>query len=107
MELVLDEAVTNICLYAYGEGNGQVEVSCFQEHDGESLIVEVRDSGKPFDALAAPSPNLTGDLEDREVGGLGVFFIRTLTDEAEYHFSDGENVLRMVFYRVQERGVEK
>jgi serine/threonine-protein kinase RsbW len=107
LELALEEAVTNICLYAYGDEKGPVEVRYFYEDDGDTLIVEIRDSGKPFDALAAPSPALTGDLEDRELGGLGVFFIRTLTDDVEYHYSEGENVLRMAFYRVQEKGAKK
>ena len=103
-ELALEEAVTNICLYAYGDEKGQVEVRYFHEDDGDTLIVEIRDSGKPFDALAAPSPDLTGDLEDRELGGLGVFFIRTLTDEVQYRRSTSENILRLTFGPARDKG---
>lgn len=102
LELALEEAITNICLYAYGEEKGPVEVSCFQEDDGDRLIVEVRDSGKPFDILAAPPPELADDLENREVGGLGLFFIRTLTDEVEYRRVAGTNILRLTFWRVRD-----
>ncbi|QSZ68221.1 ATP-binding protein [Methanofollis aquaemaris] len=94
MELAVDEAVTNIVLHGYDGTEGWVRLSC--ERAGEGAVVVIEDAAPPFDPTAAPSPELEGDADERPIGGLGVHFIRTMTDEMIYEYRDGINVLKLL-----------
>jgi anti-sigma regulatory factor (Ser/Thr protein kinase) len=92
--VAVEEAFVNICSYAYPDGNGEAEISCVTE--GDAFVFEIADSGNPFDVLSIPDPDTTLDVMDREIGGLGVYFIRRLTDDASYRRENGRNILRMI-----------
>lgn len=96
IELVAEESLVNIISYAYPGGVGEVEVICRTEDDSR-LIIEILDEGIPFDILSLPSPDLTGDISDRQVGGVGVVLIRKMVDDASYLRAGGKNILRFVF----------
>ncbi len=98
--LALEEAFVNICSYAYLDGDGDVEISCVAGED--SLVLEMADRGKPFDVLSLPDPDTTLDIMDRQVGGLGIYFIRTLSDGVSYRRENDRNILRMEFRRSRE-----
>jgi anti-sigma regulatory factor (Ser/Thr protein kinase) len=91
--IAIEEAFVNVCHYAYPQTAGEVSVSCGSE--GEAFVVEISDHGEPFDVLSLPDPDITADIMDREVGGLGVFFIRKLTNDVSYRRTEGQNILRM------------
>lgn len=93
--LALEEAFVNICSYAYPEKNGEVEIAC--GNDGIAFVLEIADSGSPFDVLSLPVPDITLDIMDRPIGGLGIHFIRTLTSSVSYRRENNRNILRMVF----------
>jgi anti-sigma regulatory factor (Ser/Thr protein kinase) len=95
--IAVEEAFVNICHYAYAEGEGVVEL--FARGDDATLIVEIADHGTPFDVLSLPEPETTAGIMDREIGGLGVHFIRKLTDSVNYRRSEGKNILQMTFQR--------
>jgi anti-sigma regulatory factor (Ser/Thr protein kinase) len=59
-------------------------------------MLEFIDCGRPFDILAAPPPDLTVDLDQREPGGLGVPLIRAMVDEASYKREANRNILRLI-----------
>lgn len=91
-ELAFDEILANITSYAYDdEEEHAIEVAC--RWDGETLRAEVVDDGRPFDPLAAPDPDLEAGLDEREVGGLGLFLVRQLMDEVGYRREAGRNRL--------------
>lgn len=94
--LICDELVTNAVTYGYVAGAEvapRIEVAV--AYDGERLRLTISDDGAPFDPLAAPEPDLGQSLDEREVGGLGIHFVRTLSEEAVYERSEGRNRLRM------------
>lgn len=91
--VAVEEAFVNICSYAYPDGEGEAEVSCATE--GDAFVFEIADSGSPFDVLSLPEPDTTLDIMEREIGGLGVYFIRRLTDDVSYRRENGKNILRM------------
>ena len=84
IELAVEEALANICLYAYPNGSGEVEVRCMQD-ETRHFSIELIDSGIPFDMLARPAPDFTVDAAQRPIGGLGIPLIRALMDNATYH----------------------
>jgi len=93
--LALEEAFVNICSYAYPDGVGDAEISC--EGEGNAFVLEIADKGSPFDVLSLPDPDITSDVMDRMVGGLGIHFIRTLSDKVSYRRENDRNILRMEF----------
>ncbi|MBL0225129.1 MAG: ATP-binding protein [Geobacteraceae bacterium] len=95
--VAVEEAFVNICSYAYPDGEGEAEISCATE--GDAFVFEIADHGRPFDVLSLPDPDITLDVMDREIGGLGVYFIRKLTDDVSYRRENGRNILRMVLKR--------
>jgi anti-sigma regulatory factor (Ser/Thr protein kinase) len=56
----------------------------------------VSDDGVSFNPLAVAPPDTTSPLEQRQLGGLGIHLVRSLTDEATYLRQDGRNVIRLV-----------
>jgi serine/threonine-protein kinase RsbW len=97
VRLASEEALVNVIRHAYPGTAGPVEVNRTKAA-GPALIVEIRDGGPAFDPLAVEAPDLDADLEKRRVGGLGVFFIRQVTDQVRYRRERGENVLELTFY---------
>lgn len=102
VELATDEAFTNIVEHAYGgESDELVEVIC--TITASNLAVILHDCGRAFDPTQVPEPNLNAPLEDRETGGLGIFFMRKLMDEVYFHSatedSAGCNTLIMIKHR--------
>lgn len=94
VDLAVDEACTNVIRYAYGPGGeGDVTVVC--SVDPHEVRVCIMDQGVPFNPLGVKPPDLTGDVEDRAIGGLGVHLIRTLMDRVTYHYRQGRNILCM------------
>ncbi|MCX6693287.1 MAG: ATP-binding protein [Methanomicrobiales archaeon] len=91
--LATDEAVTNVMNYAYPAGDGSLTVTC--ELRDAVITISVRDNGSPFNPLATPLPDITSNLEDRQVGGLGVHLIRQLMNEVAYRRDGDENILSM------------
>lgn len=95
IQLALEEAFVNICRYAYPDSVGEVELSC--RRAGGPFVLEIADTGIPFDVLALPEPDLTLDVMEREIGGLGVHFIRSVSDHVSCRRENGRNILRMEF----------
>lgn len=98
--IAVEEAFVNVCHYAYPDAEGEVSIACTTE--GTELVIEIADAGAPFDVLSLPDPDTTSDLMDRQIGGLGVHFIRTLTDQVSYRRANGQNILKMVFLQTEE-----
>ena len=92
VELATEEAVVNVFKYAYPHGEGKIRLRCME--DGDRFVIEVTDWGVPFDATALPDPDLT--LEERPVGGLGIYLIKKMTDEMRYTRQDGQNILSLI-----------
>jgi len=93
--LVVEELVVNAMSYGgRTPGDGWVSVCLIGEED--SLVIQIADNGREYDPFAsAPEPSLDLDLDSRAIGGLGVHFVREMTDSREYRRIDGENHLRL------------
>lgn len=91
--VILDELFSNIVRHGYETPAqpGAIEVQLSVSHD--RLGIEVADDGKPFDPLAEPAPDLDLPAAERRIGGLGIHFVRNLTDEARYEWENGRNRL--------------
>jgi serine/threonine-protein kinase RsbW len=95
LQLACDELITNAITYGYPDGRlPRIHISI--SHKGDRIETKMVDDGIAFNPLAQPNPDLTSPLETRETGGLGVYFIRTIMNDLDYHRRDGHNHLKMV-----------
>ncbi|WP_300669660.1 ATP-binding protein [Desulfoluna sp.] len=94
IELALEEALVNIVSYACPDGTGEMEVRCSLDKK-KGFVIEILDSGPPFDPLSQGDPDTAADLEDRDIGGLGIFFMKQFMDRVEYFRKNDENILKL------------
>ncbi len=96
LNLVLDELVTNAVNYGFARSNIEnPHITIEMRREGEQLTIELRDNGTPFDPLQVPPPDLEADLQDRQIGGLGLHFVHELMDTIDYQHQHGENRLTL------------
>ena len=91
INLALEEVVNNIISYAYKDKN-EHQINIHMELEGPELVLKVEDDGVPFNPLEVPEPNIKKPLEERQPGGLGLFFIRNLIDKLEYRRDKDKNI---------------
>ncbi len=96
IHIALDELFSNIVQYS---GSKTVRITCRAEKTGVSI--SLRDKGIPHDPFAAADPDITLAAEERQSGGLGVFIVKKLMDQATYRFEEGENIVTI--YKAYER----
>lgn len=94
MELAVVEAVSNIINYAY-EGE-QSAVSVSSAIVDNAIVIELKDSGKPFNPLAIPGMEFADNLDDAKIGGWGIHLIKNYTDDCIYYRKNRTNRLKMV-----------
>ena len=95
IRLVAEEVLTNFVRYAHALNEDRVvelRLSAFPE----SVRLEFRDAGAPFNPLDMPLPDLAGPPEKRGIGGLGVHLVKSLVDEASYAREGAINVLVLI-----------
>jgi anti-sigma regulatory factor (Ser/Thr protein kinase) len=95
LETAVDEASTNVVKHAYAGKGGFFQVSCALS--GADIIVTIRDRGNKFDPNSVPLPETVSQLEDRKVGGLGIYMMKKMMDQVNYSYNDREgNRLELV-----------
>ncbi len=98
VNLVLDELGVNIV--NYGGEVSVIEVSLSSEE--ETVTIEVIDDGRPFDPLNdADEPDLLSPLEERPIGGLGLYLVRSMMDELHYRREQGRNHVALAKRRAE------
>ncbi len=93
IRLCIEEVVENIVSYAYKDGNGFVEVGT--RIDNGVLEISFKDAGVRFNPLEKEDPDITLAIEDRPIGGLGIFLCKQMMDDICYSYENGENRLTM------------
>jgi serine/threonine-protein kinase RsbW len=84
LDLLIEEIFVNVCCHAYpNNGHGRVTLTYTVPAPGE-LSVEVADQGTEFNPLTAAAPDLTLDLENRPIGGLGIVLLKRLASSIDY-----------------------
>lgn len=92
LNLALEEAVSNIILYAYPEKLGEeICIKCVEVNDG--VIFTISDGGVEFDPTKVEEADISLSAEERGIGGLGIFLIRQIMDEVKYERIENKNVL--------------
>lgn len=91
-KLAVDEICTNIIQYGYQENKPGL-FSLFFSVEGNTARLTIRDDGKYFSIEQAQVPDIDTNWDERELGGLGIYFVNELMDNVTYNRIDGINVL--------------
>lgn len=95
VDIVVEEIYVNIAQYAYHPEIGEAVIRCEVGNEPLQVIIEFLDNGTPYNPLEKQDPDITLNVEERPVGGLGIFMAKKLMDEISYEFKDGKNVLTL------------
>ena len=95
IHLVTEELVVNVASYAYPDGaDDYLDVDIIR--DEERITLRFRDGGMPFNPLEREAPDTTLPIEERPIGGLGIYLVRQFMDTVEYEYTNGENILTVM-----------
>lgn len=94
LNLILEEAATNIIRYGLIDGqSGYVDISiCINSYQ---VLLEIRDNGVPFNPLEDHTVVLPNQLQDADIGGLGIHLMKSYADSMTYQRTKDLNVLKM------------
>ena len=98
IQLAVEEAITNVINHGYKKPGGEIIVS--SRISPERIEVQIMDTAPRFNPLSVPEPELDSTIEDRDIGGLGIFLIRQVMDEVSYRYEDGKNILSLTKKRI-------
>ena len=91
INIVFDEIYANIVNYSKA-----TLASVSYSIENGKLCLTFTDNGIPYNPLEAREPDVTLSAEEREIGGLGIFMVKKMTQSMEYEYADGKNVLTLV-----------
>lgn len=97
VQLAVEEACTNVINHGYEGGEGSIRIT--SEAQSDHLVMTLEDEGPQFDPTTVGEPSLTGDVDERDVGGMGVHLIRSFVEDLKYEFVDGKNTLTLIVKR--------
>lgn len=92
INLALEELISNIILHGYGE-DGDLGIDVSLNLKGDTLYIVISDDAQPFNPLEIDDPDIDLPVEERQIGGLGVFLTKQVMDKLEYEVRDGRNVV--------------
>lgn len=94
VEIAVEEFFCNIANYAYHPDKGDTWIQCKIRREGKERVeIEFIDEGIPYNPLEKEDPDISLSLEEREIGGLGIYLTKQLMDSMEYHHDNGRNIL--------------
>jgi anti-sigma regulatory factor (Ser/Thr protein kinase) len=95
LQLAVDEIATNIMLYGYKDSGASAVISIGSEMSDGALVITLEDQAPAFDPRTMQMPeakDLARPLEERSIGGLGIFFAIQGVDRFNYRRVDGRNI---------------
>ena len=91
LKLACEEIVVNVTSYAYPEGSdGFLDVYIRKD---DRIVIRFEDGGVPFNPLEHENPDTTLSWDERPIGGLGIFLVRSMMDDVRYTYENQKNVL--------------
>ena len=95
INICLEETYVNIASYAYSDKTGTADIS-IDKNDSE-IILKFEDSGIEYNPLQKEDPDITLSLDERPIGGLGIFMVKEMSKNIEYKREGNKNILILKF----------
>lgn len=94
--IAVEEIYVNIANYAYSPDTGNVTIYVDTQKDKSKVFITFEDQGIPYDPLEKEDPDINLSLEERQIGGLGIFMTKQFMDDLIYEYKDNSNILTLV-----------
>ena len=91
MQMAVDEIFSNICYYS-----GAKEITMGIKVEEQMITMYFEDDGAPYNPLEREDPDVEELLENRRIGGLGIYLVKKRMDQTEYEYAGGMNRLTIM-----------
>lgn len=96
-DLVLDEILTNIITHGYPDGGDHmIDLTLNVDDHARLVTIKVCDGGIPFDPTTIAEADTTSDLDERAIGGLGIHFVKKISQSMDYLYINNKNTLTII-----------
>lgn len=96
IDIAVEEIFVNIANYAYAPEVGMATIRIEADESPTTVKITFIDKGVPYDPLKKDDPDVTLSVEERQIGGLGIFMVKKSMDDMLYEYKDGQNILTIV-----------
>ena len=93
IDVAVEEIFVNIASYAYVPKVGNATISAELEPGTGTVAITFVDAGIPYDPLKKEDPDVSLPVEERQIGGLGIYMVKKSMDDMLYKYKDGQNIL--------------
>ena len=93
--IAVEELFVNIASYAYAPDTGEVTVRFLPIDDAKGIEITFIDSGMQYNPLEKDDPDITLPVEERPIGGLGIYMVKKSMDDVRYEYKNDQNVLKI------------
>ena len=98
IDVAIDEIITNVSMYSYGDSVGTVTIEYDKLSDRNGIQLIFTDTGIPFDPTQHEDPDTSLSAEERRIGGLGIFMVKKSMDVLNYEYKDNCNIFTVKKY---------
>lgn len=98
LKVITDEIFSNIVYYS-GAKNAQI----LFRNDADRITLVFLDDGKPYNPMEAEEPDVTAGIEERSIGGLGLFMVKKMAEQVQYEYADGKNQLTVTLSKAAKK----
>ena len=95
INVCLEEIYVNIVSYAYDNQKGTAEISIAKAEN--EIVLTFKDEGVEYNPLQKEDPDTSLSLEERPIGGLGIYMIKNIADQIYYKRENDKNILTLIF----------
>lgn len=96
INLACEEALVNVIKYAYSDKVGDVEITYKIIYGEKGMQIEIIDWGISFNPLSIEKPNIDAPIEERPIGGLGIYMVLNIMDKVNYRRDQDRNIFTMI-----------
>lgn len=96
LDIAIEEIFVNVASYAYAPNHGMVTLEVGILQNPKAMQVIFTDQGIPYNPLDKEDPDVNLKLEEREIGGLGIYMVKQSMDAVRYAYKDNRNILTIV-----------
>jgi len=93
---ICEELLTNLVRHANFKDKTPDITFNIEVGKNNTFELQCRDNAQAFNLLEYKQPDFNADLEDKELGGLGIYLLQKYTKKMEYFYEKGFNILRII-----------
>ena len=93
--VIVEEIFVNIASYAYPKEVGLVTIKSEVQENPATITLTFIDSGVEYNPLVEKDPDLELSVEERQIGGLGIFLVKSMVEKISYSYEGGKNILTL------------